>query len=410
MQMPLLTRWLARCFGAALLVGAPACVVHDTPPVNPGYGYGYGGQGFGPGSYGPPGYGPQADGQGGAMGESPANVSVGEPSPYQVGSLPPEPLYEQMTTSPGDGSVWIDGYWHWNGDEWVWVNGRWEHEQPGYVYVEPNYDYVADQFVYTPGYWSQPARVPRGWIVRDHRDGRPTMVAPPASTGGYRPPANAGHPTRPPVSNPGGGATVSNPPTGPRPTRFPGRDPNPGNLNYRPLPPPNDGPVIGTRPPGTSAPQNPGTGAVNAGAGGSFRPPVAPARPIPGGVWRPIAPTQPASGGYRPPPTSAQPAPGGYYRPPPASTRPIWVNPSAPSTGGYRPPSATPSPVGGPIYVRPAPGIPPGGGYRPAPISAPTVVHPAPIQPPAVAPVIVRPPPVPAPTAVAPPARVGPRR
>ena len=43
--------------------------------------------------------------------------------------MPPEPLYEQMSVSPGYGHVWIDGYWHWNGYEWVWVGGRWERQQ-----------------------------------------------------------------------------------------------------------------------------------------------------------------------------------------------------------------------------------------------------------------------------------------
>src|ERR1043165_5471667 len=141
-------RFAARIGGFALLLGLQACVVHDTPPVNPGYG-GYG--------YGPP--PPQQDY---------ANTSVGDPPPYPVSSMPPEPLYEQMTPSPSDGSVWIDGYWHWNGYEGVWVNGRWEREHLGYVYVEPYYDYSGEQFIYTPGYWTRPERIPHGWNVRDH--------------------------------------------------------------------------------------------------------------------------------------------------------------------------------------------------------------------------------------------------
>jgi hypothetical protein len=374
---------MAQCLGAALLLGVPACVVHDTPPVNPGYGYGM------YGSYGPQSYGPG--------GTASASVSVGEPSPYYVESMPPEPLYEQMTDSPGDGSVWIDGYWHWNGVEWVWVNGRWEREQPGYVYVEPNYDYVADQFVYTPGYWSTPDRVPSGWIIRGHRSGRPTMVAPPVGAGGN---GGAGiRPNRPPLGNPGsGGSTVFNPPAGTPPgIRHPSRpirDPNQGNLNFKP-PPPDDG-TIGASP----RPPAAGQGATNAAVGGTYHP---------------GAPTGP---GYRPP--GRPPVAGGVvYRPPapvgpPASNRPIWVNPSPPATGGtmYRPPSA--GPIGGPIYTRPAPIAPVigGGYYHPAPIASPPVIHPAPIQPPAV---IVRPPPTPvapapAPAAVAPPARAVPRR
>src|SRR5687767_4495793 len=107
MQLRLLARWIG---GVGLLLGLEACVVRDTAPMNPGYGdtyYGYSG------------------GLGGPRADVTASASVGEPSPYTVSGMPPEPLYEQMSGSPGDGSVWIDGYWHWNGYEWVWVNGRW---------------------------------------------------------------------------------------------------------------------------------------------------------------------------------------------------------------------------------------------------------------------------------------------
>ncbi len=111
------TRWLSRltvvgCAG--LLWAASACVVGDTRAVNGGYGYGY------------------------ASASASAGVGVGEPSTATVSSLPPEPLYEQMTVSPGFGYVWIDGYWHWNSYEWVWVSGRWVREQgAAYVYVQP---------------------------------------------------------------------------------------------------------------------------------------------------------------------------------------------------------------------------------------------------------------------------------
>lgn len=164
------TRWLSWLGSAGLLLAVQACVVRDTRPVNTGYGYG-----------------PSA-------GYATAGVTVGEPAPAAVSSLPPEPLYEQMTVSPGFGYVWIDGYWHWNSYEWVWVSGRWVREQgAAYVYVQPSYDYSAGRYVYTPGYWSSRDRVPQGWSVRDHRDGRPAVVAPPP--GAERPPpASIGRP------------------------------------------------------------------------------------------------------------------------------------------------------------------------------------------------------------------------
>ena len=150
-----LRHWIG---AAGLALATQACVVPDASQnVNAGY---Y------PGTY-------------------TNSASVSTPQPYTVATMPPDPLFEQMTASPGYGQVWIDGSWHWNGYEWVWVSGRWEQEQVGQVYVQPYYDYVEGAYIYTPGYWSQPERLPRGSIVRDHRDGRPTYIAP---VHGGRPP------------------------------------------------------------------------------------------------------------------------------------------------------------------------------------------------------------------------------
>ena len=69
MQIRRFARWVG---SLALILGVTACVVHDTPPVNPGYGY-YGPQSYGPG-YGPP---PGGYGQGYSSEEAPGNGAVG---------------------------------------------------------------------------------------------------------------------------------------------------------------------------------------------------------------------------------------------------------------------------------------------------------------------------------------------
>ena len=126
-------RRVAKVLGAVGLgLALQACVVRETRPVNSGYGYGYGYQG-----------------------NVRASVTVGTPNPYYVSSMPPQPLYETMSSSPGYGYSWLDGYWHWNGYEWVWISGRWERQQEGYVYIQPYYDYSGGSYVYTPGYWTQ---------------------------------------------------------------------------------------------------------------------------------------------------------------------------------------------------------------------------------------------------------------
>jgi WXXGXW repeat (2 copies) len=33
---------------------------------------------------------------------------------------------------PSKDSIWVDGFWHWNGVRYVWVDGRWERRNPPY--------------------------------------------------------------------------------------------------------------------------------------------------------------------------------------------------------------------------------------------------------------------------------------
>ena len=275
-------RWLG-AIGVAF--ATQACVVREAPPVNAGY------------------Y-PQARISSGG--------GVAIPQPYAVSTMPPDPLYEQMTASPGMGHVWIDGSWHWNGYEWVWVSGRWEQDQADHVYVQPYYDYSGDTYIYTPGYWSSRDRLPRGSIVRDHRDGRPSVVSP-------RP-----RPPRPPVAQP--------------------RDP------YRPLPP---GPsrYPGNVGPGNSGPITTPRPSYDPDGGGTYRP--GPGRNS--GYRRPAPPPPQNDGGYRPPP-------------PPPPRGEIGGMPSTPiggggpvSPGGYQPPP----PVYNPANRGPAP------QSRPAPYGPP---------------------------------------
>ncbi|HEY0193943.1 MAG TPA: hypothetical protein VGC42_22655 [Kofleriaceae bacterium] len=299
---------------AVLSMATLACVARATPPVNPGYGYGLSTQGH-----------------------ASANVAVGQPAPYYVSSSPPEPLYEQMSDSPGDGSVWIDGYWHWNGYEWLWINGRWEREQVGYVYVEPSYDWVDTQaqYVYTPGYWAEPTRVPHGWHLRDHRDGRPTRVAPPyrpaAPPGGYRPPVVY----RPP-SHGGGGGPAYYPRPRPRPY------PTGGTVYYPPEPAPSPEPAPAPPAPvpaGQPAPPLPGGGVV-------YRPAPAPA-PSPAPYHPPSrdlpwhTPTRVDNGPSVPAPAPA-PAPAQAPAAAPAAPAPVYHAPHAPpptpGRAGDRPP------------------------------------------------------------------------
>ncbi len=294
MSIRRLALWTA---ATGLLLGAQGCVLRDNTPVN--YGYASGGY-------------------------AQASVTVEQPSQYYVSSVAPEPLYEQMTASPGYGYVWIDGYWHWNGYEWVWVRGRWMRQPEGLVYVSPYYDYTAGRYMYQPGYWSHPERVPRGWSSYDRGPSRPRVVVPPPSGSPY---------------NPGGPVVVPPPSSGPLVGR-PGSGYSPGRGSSGPVvvPPPSSGPLVGrpgsgyTPPP--SAPPSGGPVVVPPPSSGPL-------------VGRPPGHTPPPSGGpvVVPPPSS-----GPLVGRPPGHTPPPSGRPHAPPSGG---PVVVPPPSSGPLVGRP---------------------------------------------------------
>jgi len=347
-------------------------------------------------SYPPP--GGYAQGPGGGYPSSQETVAVETaPTVHYAETYPPEPLYETMAPSPSEDHVWVDGYWHWNGYEWVWIGGNWVPEQVGYVYIEPYYDYDDGYYVYQPGHWRRHAHVPRGVIVRDHRQGRPITGHYPRSHQPHRPdyrvPIERGkHPPRPPHASPGHespgvspgapivrdhrrdtmpgrgappprsaplprhrGPDQAEPPTVPRrpppdissppPRAIPSGRPTP-RIG---APAPRTGPGIGDVPPRTAPP----------------RPDAPPPRSVPGPRITPRhTPPVPRGGAGGAPPRGLPPPRSvpGREAPPPRSAPPARDR----SLPGAPPPRSAPSP-----RVTPHHTSPPQGGQRPAPMGAP---------------------------------------
>jgi YXWGXW repeat-containing protein len=327
-EIAMRNRRLVSLFGcAALAAMTGACVVRTTPATT--YGYGYSSQGH---SY------------------VSAGIAVNTPSTYYVASEPPAPLYETMSSSPGYGFVWIDGYWHWNGAEWIWVSGRWVQEMSGYVYISPYYDYYDGRYVYHSGYWSRPDRVPSGVIVRDHRDGRPATgyrpneVVPVHRGGGTTVPVHPQPPSRPPVvvrpNGPGNPTDNYRPPPAVRPPPRGSIGVDPGAVNGRPPNPPTPPPRQTFQPP---APQQPPPRST-------FQPP-APQQPPPRSTFQPPAPQQPPPRSTFQPPAQQPPQRGPINRdpgatngrPPNPRTPPAQQPPARPST--FRPPAQPSQPT-----------------------------------------------------------------
>lgn len=68
---------------------------------------------------------------------------------------PPRLRHERIPARPDRDSVWVKGYWHWEGSRWDWVNGRWERpESPKHRWVAPRYVHEGTIWRYEPPHWS----------------------------------------------------------------------------------------------------------------------------------------------------------------------------------------------------------------------------------------------------------------
>src|SRR5579862_5328440 len=71
-----------------------------------------------------------------------------------VAIAPPElPVYDQPIC-PGDGYIWVPGYWAWDGDDYYWVPGTWVlAPEPGLLWTPGYWGFDNDVYVFYAGYW-----------------------------------------------------------------------------------------------------------------------------------------------------------------------------------------------------------------------------------------------------------------
>lgn len=71
-----------------------------------------------------------------------------------ISSAPPPPRTVVVPVRPSSVSVWISGYWDWNGFDFVWIDGRWDPNPP-----RPRAVWVPDTWVHTDkGWYRHPGR------------------------------------------------------------------------------------------------------------------------------------------------------------------------------------------------------------------------------------------------------------
>ena len=70
-------------------------------------------------------------------------------------SAPPPVRFERRSPRPDRYSVWIRGFWDWQGDQWIWVPGRWDRPVRRHArWIGPRYHREFGAWRYEPGHWS----------------------------------------------------------------------------------------------------------------------------------------------------------------------------------------------------------------------------------------------------------------
>jgi hypothetical protein len=78
-----------------------------------------------------------------------------------IGAPPPPIRVEVRPPMPGDGYMWVDGYWGNDGHRYHWIGGHWDRPPYGGAH------WVAHHYVHEGGGW----RMEEGhWDRGDHRD------------------------------------------------------------------------------------------------------------------------------------------------------------------------------------------------------------------------------------------------
>lgn len=79
-----------------------------------------------------------------------AQVSIG----ISVGFAPPPlPVYEQPIC-PAEGTIWVPGYWAWDGDDYYWVPGTWVRApEIGFLWTPGWWGWGGTAFIFHEGYW-----------------------------------------------------------------------------------------------------------------------------------------------------------------------------------------------------------------------------------------------------------------
>ena len=67
---------------------------------------------------------------------------------------PPELLVYEQPICPGDGYLWMPGYWAWDGNDYYWVPGTWVMPpQVGFLWTPGYWGWGDNGFFFNDGFW-----------------------------------------------------------------------------------------------------------------------------------------------------------------------------------------------------------------------------------------------------------------
>ncbi|MEI9812412.1 MAG: hypothetical protein WDO18_06925 [Acidobacteriota bacterium] len=73
---------------------------------------------------------------------------------YYAGGPPPPVRVEARGFAPGQGYVWVDGYWGYNRNAYAWTPGYWTRPPRGRsVWVAPGWQSRGGRYHFRPGRW-----------------------------------------------------------------------------------------------------------------------------------------------------------------------------------------------------------------------------------------------------------------
>ena len=80
-------------------------------------------------------------------------LSLSSCGPTQVVASRPADVIYTRPPAPGEGYIWINGDWYWNGGRYEWREGRWDRPRPGRIWHDGSWYQTRRGWRWNRGHW-----------------------------------------------------------------------------------------------------------------------------------------------------------------------------------------------------------------------------------------------------------------